>query len=136
MAASIFLLGKSHGQESLAGYSSWGHKGTESLSTCVHTHTHTCAYVCVCSVKQIFAPILQMEVSSLITDKWITHGHRGKDSLRTRIQTQFLLSHVPILVIACYERKSSQVSSGHSSEQKSVSSGISLFQMKISAIKH
>ena len=47
MSASIFLLGKSHGQESLAGYRSWGHKGTESLSARVHTHTHVLMYVCV-----------------------------------------------------------------------------------------
>ena len=40
----ILLFGKSHGQRSLAGYSSWGHKQldtTEQLSRHTHTHTHT-----------------------------------------------------------------------------------------------
>ena len=35
----VFLLGKSHGQRSLAGYSSWGHKESdmqEQLSTTLH----------------------------------------------------------------------------------------------------
>ena len=38
------LPGKSHGQRSLAGYSSWGGKEsdmTEQLNTHTHTHTHT-----------------------------------------------------------------------------------------------
>ena len=37
----VFVPGKSHGQRSLVGYSTWGHKElhtTERLST--HTHTH------------------------------------------------------------------------------------------------
>ena len=49
MSASIFLLGKSHGQESLAGYRSWGHKGTESLSARVRTHT----CLCMCVFRKI-----------------------------------------------------------------------------------
>ena len=38
------MPGKSHGQRSLVGYSTWGHKEldtTEQLSTHTHTHTHT-----------------------------------------------------------------------------------------------
>ena len=40
-----FLLGKSHGQRSLAGYSPWG-CGETRLCTWAHTHTHThtCIY--------------------------------------------------------------------------------------------
>ena len=34
----VFLLGKSHGQRSLEGYSTWDHK---ELDTTEHTHTHT-----------------------------------------------------------------------------------------------
>ena len=43
----VFLPGKSHGQRSLVGYSSWGGKSQTRLSLCVcararaHTHTHT-----------------------------------------------------------------------------------------------
>ena len=40
----VFLLGESHGQRSLAGYSPCGPKQsdtTEQLCTCVHVHTHT-----------------------------------------------------------------------------------------------
>ena len=40
----VLLPGKSHGQRSLAGYSPWGHKEsdtTEWLSARTHTHTHT-----------------------------------------------------------------------------------------------
>ena len=44
MAASpVFLPGKSHGPRSLAGYSPWGHKEsdtTEYTHTLTHTHTH------------------------------------------------------------------------------------------------
>ena len=40
----VFLPSESHGQRSLVGYSSWGHKEldmTEQLSTHTHTHSHT-----------------------------------------------------------------------------------------------
>ena len=43
----VFLPGESHGQRSLAGYSPWGHKETdttEQLSVYKHTHTHTQQY--------------------------------------------------------------------------------------------
>ena len=45
-----FLPGEFHGQRSLAGYSPWGHKEsdtTEQLSACArgHTHTHTHIYI-------------------------------------------------------------------------------------------
>ena len=45
--ATVFLLGKSHGQRSLAAYSLWGCKEldmaevTERLRARAHTHTHT-----------------------------------------------------------------------------------------------
>ena len=38
----VFLSGKSHGQRSLAGYSPWGHKESD---TTEHTQTHT--YICI-----------------------------------------------------------------------------------------
>ena len=41
MAASpVFLPGKSHRPRSLAGYSPWGHKESDTAE-CTHTHTHT-----------------------------------------------------------------------------------------------
>ena len=52
----VFLPGKSHGQRSLVGYSSWDHKESdtaEQLSmymharTHTHTHTHTDKYRCI-----------------------------------------------------------------------------------------
>ena len=41
--SSIFLPGKSHGQRSLASYSSWGRKrvGHNLVTKQQHTHTHT-----------------------------------------------------------------------------------------------
>ena len=41
----VFLPGRFHGQRSLAGYSPWGCKesDTTELLTHTHTHTHTCA---------------------------------------------------------------------------------------------
>ena len=43
----VFFPGQSHGQRSLVGYGSWGHKEsdtTEHMCTHTHTHTHTCAH--------------------------------------------------------------------------------------------
>ena len=37
---SSVLPGKFHGQKSLAGYSSWGHKESDTTEH-AHTHTHT-----------------------------------------------------------------------------------------------
>ena len=44
---SVFLSGKSHEQRTLAGYSPWGHKESDT-TVCkhTHTHTHTCAWYC------------------------------------------------------------------------------------------
>ena len=36
-ATLVFLPGEFHGQRSLAGYSSWGHKESNALSTCTHS---------------------------------------------------------------------------------------------------
>ena len=36
----VFLPGQFHGQESLAGYSAWGYKESDTTE-CTHTHTHT-----------------------------------------------------------------------------------------------
>ena len=36
----VFLPGKFHGQRSLAGYSPWGHKESDTTHTHTHTHTH------------------------------------------------------------------------------------------------
>ena len=33
----VFLPGKSHGQRSLVGYSSWGRKEADKMSDCVHS---------------------------------------------------------------------------------------------------
>ena len=37
----VFLPGESHGQRSLAGFSSWGHKESDTIERLTHTHTHT-----------------------------------------------------------------------------------------------
>ena len=45
----VFFPGQSHGQRSLVGYGSWGHKEsdtTEHMCAHTHTHTHTCTHVC------------------------------------------------------------------------------------------
>ena len=45
----VFFPGQSHGQRSLVGYGSWGHKQsdtTEHMCTRTHTHTHACAHTC------------------------------------------------------------------------------------------
>ena len=40
--APVFLLGKFHEQRSLAGYSPWGHKESDTTElTCARAHTHT-----------------------------------------------------------------------------------------------
>ena len=36
----MFLLGESHGQRSLVGYSRWGHKESDPIEQLTHTHTH------------------------------------------------------------------------------------------------
>ena len=38
----VFLLGKSHGQRSLVGYSPYGHKESNTTKhVCAHAYTHT-----------------------------------------------------------------------------------------------
>ena len=37
----VLLPGKSHGQRSLVGYSSWDHKELDMPKVTSHTHTHT-----------------------------------------------------------------------------------------------
>ena len=37
---SSILVGESHGQRSLAGYSPWGHKESDMTEQLTHTHTH------------------------------------------------------------------------------------------------
>ena len=37
----VFLLGKSHGQRSQAGYSPWGHTELDTTEATWHAHTHT-----------------------------------------------------------------------------------------------
>ena len=38
----VFFPGQSHGQRSLVGYGSWGHKESDTTEhMCTHTHTHT-----------------------------------------------------------------------------------------------
>ena len=36
-----FLPGEFHGQKRLVGYSSWGHKESDTTELLTHTHTHT-----------------------------------------------------------------------------------------------
>ena len=44
----VFLLGKSHGQRSLADYDPWGHKQLDVTEVTSHTRTH-CAYKVPCT---------------------------------------------------------------------------------------
>ena len=37
----VFLPGEFYGQRSLAGYSPWGHKESDTAEQHTHTHTHT-----------------------------------------------------------------------------------------------
>ena len=39
MATPVFLPGEFHGQRSLAGYSPWGHKKSDTTERITHTHT-------------------------------------------------------------------------------------------------
>ena len=41
----VFLPGESHGQRSLAGYSSWGHEELDTTEVTKHTHTHTHTHI-------------------------------------------------------------------------------------------
>ena len=40
-ATPVFLLGKCHGQRSLAGYSPWGRKESDMTEATEHAYTHT-----------------------------------------------------------------------------------------------
>ena len=57
----VFLLGKSHGQRSLAGYSPGGHKDSDTTERArAHTHTHTHTHTRT-------ENILEVEVNHTIT---------------------------------------------------------------------
>ena len=43
--APVFLPGEFHGQRSLAGYTPWGHKESDTTEWLTHTHTHTHTYL-------------------------------------------------------------------------------------------
>ena len=43
----VFLPGESHGQRSLAGYSQWDHKESDTTEW-IRAHTPTYVYMCVC----------------------------------------------------------------------------------------
>ena len=47
----VFLTGESHGQTSLAGYSPWGHKDSDTTEVIQHT-ARTCAQSCLTLVTQ------------------------------------------------------------------------------------
>ena len=66
MAASpVFLPGKSHGPRSLAGYSPWGHKESDTTEyTHTHTHTHTLSKALTRAVRPI-SHFIHESVSSL-----------------------------------------------------------------------
>ena len=51
----VFLLGKSHGQRSLAGYSPWGCKESDTTGQ-LHTHTHTHNDNVACSILDLKWP--------------------------------------------------------------------------------
>ena len=36
----VFLPGEFHGQRSLVGFSTWGHKESNTIASLKHTHTH------------------------------------------------------------------------------------------------
>ena len=41
----VFLAGESHAQRSLAGYSSWGHKESDTTGLTEPVHMHKCTHV-------------------------------------------------------------------------------------------
>ena len=45
MAIHSSILGESHGQKSLAGYSPWGRKESDTAKQLTHTHTHTHTHI-------------------------------------------------------------------------------------------
>ena len=56
----VFLLGESHGQRSLVGYSSWSYKEsdmTEHTHTHTHTHTHRACLVDPLHLYQPFSKV-------------------------------------------------------------------------------
>ena len=58
----VFLPGESHGQRSLAGYSPWGHKESDTTETTVCARVcmcYTCTCVCVRERETEGAPVLR-----------------------------------------------------------------------------
>ena len=64
----VFLLGKSHGQRSLVGYSPWGCKESDTTGQLhTHTHTHTYTVLKVAYLKKVYAFLLFFQFRVLYT---------------------------------------------------------------------
>ena len=68
----VFVSGKFHGQRSLAGYSPWGFKESDTCvraRTHIHTHTHTHTHTRSCNVQQLLIafdkPVWEKAINAL-----------------------------------------------------------------------
>ena len=67
----VFVSGKVHGQRSLAGYSPWCFKESDTISVCAraHTHTHTHTHTRSCNVQQLLIafdkPVWEKAINAL-----------------------------------------------------------------------
>ena len=110
---SAFLLGKSHRQRSLVGYSPWGHKGSYTAAwlnnNIQHTHRHSSVSTNTCWTTITWVSVVttgDIEVNKTQLSKAKTMGRRGRDvqmkrgeefiSFRTRWK-----QHSRILSISC-----------------------------------
>ena len=60
----IFLPGKSHGQRSLAGYSPWGCKESDTIGQLTHTHTHLVNNCLLIDMTRFWSPSrVQMHIN-------------------------------------------------------------------------
>ena len=57
----VFLLEKSHGQRSLAGYSQWGHKELDRLSTYYISYIYTMKYIHIVYIQ--LSPVVAAYIS-------------------------------------------------------------------------
>ena len=61
----VFLPGESHGQRSLAGYSPWGGKESDTTERLTHTHTHTHTQnIRLCEVSSVGMTFCILQIKS------------------------------------------------------------------------
>ena len=72
--ALVFLLGKFHGQRSLAGYSPWGRKDWASEDTCAYTHTFLAT---LCNMEDLISPPWDRTLSPVLEMQSLSHWTIG-----------------------------------------------------------